>query len=385
MELKPKVLLIFGEEHGDVVNVDHDCNRQISASALINFLERDLGAEVIQHRWFDLIKKEDLSRLKYLAEHGHLAFVVIAGDKFSLDVDELRRVRENISSFLPAVILADWDCKDKAQEEKGDDDLAWVMSFSSLEAGQKMRELVKSWRPSANFFDAHTTRDVEMLSCALQVAYEKNYLGEHEEFSLAVPDFNGQVVTEALRLRLMPPEVIQKEFDQVVARELSTAETPSIEEGVYQQELQRLRQMSEQDRKIFYDQVEDRFGRYPDGKGGYFSDNDISCGPGLKGFAIDVDSLVFLVTEGFGGHRLASQLLYLKLDELCEYRENQPVERKDQMLGGFVFKLDGWQTPFVSLGDMQYTEKEIRERVLGFLFSSRRFIPLDDENRLLEI
>ncbi|MFA6273593.1 MAG: hypothetical protein WC662_00330 [Candidatus Paceibacterota bacterium] len=190
-----------------------------------------------------------------------------------------------------------------------------------------------------NWLGAETKRDQAIIMVQLRKAYQNNYLLENEEEMLGIPDFNGQIVAEALRIHLLSdPILVKAEFDDAIKGE-EEKQVP-IPLSVYEQETKKLQSMTKEE--IYsLETLMLREEGYERDRGSSCLIKIDTCSNNIKGFAIDTQSFVTLTTSDYGMHYYASEELAWKIYQWSSHHN---------IVGGLiVHKVGGFTTPILRL------------------------------------
>ena len=152
---------------------------------------------------------------------------------------------------------------------------------------------------------------------------------------------------------------------------------------VYEQEVQKIRSMTDAERKEFNDDMTRARGMIPCETGGVFC-TGVGQGENAWGFAIDHLTLQSHVTDRFGEHQLAKYWLLERLKRIeCmrtgdslidEEKIEYPCARR--IIDGLILqKVNGFTTPIAYLFCDGDGPDECR-RVADFILKERRFIPV---------
>ena len=191
-----------------------------------------------------------------------------------------------------------------------------------------MRSLASTWTRPNDAFGVGSDQERDLVCKQLEHAYKVNYLNGDSELMLGTPDPNAQVVFEALRLRLLPIQFLKEEFDDTLPRR--TKSFGKMDTAVYAQEVQRIRSMTEAERKEFKDDITRARGMIPCETGGVFC-TGVGQGENAWGFAIDWKTLQSHITDRFGEHELAKFFLLERLKRIESMRTGESMINEERI------------------------------------------------------
>jgi hypothetical protein len=241
-----------------------------------------------------------------------------------------------------------------------------------------VKTLKTQWQPKFNWFGADSFEEQELLLEQLQTAYKKNYFDDNEAALLCAVDYNHQAVTEAIRIRLLPPELIKIEFDETIAElPISFA---AVANNVYENELEIFRNMA----------IKKRSGLMTQLLSSRREDN-VSLGSLVKGFAIDVVTSEFSIASGFGMHNMAGKRLVCRLETVAylikDHTDRRPDNSRvwDRIISGLIFlEVPGFETPILFLqGCSRLVDRENTKLAGEIIRRQRKFIPVTTEGELI--
>ncbi|MBX4205486.1 MAG: hypothetical protein KW788_04900 [Candidatus Doudnabacteria bacterium] len=353
--------------------------------ALNFFLREDCGCEVLLYEG-DYDFEEDLARLKQYAKFNILVLVIVAQAQYS---DEHERVincvRTNLSPRFPINVIPGGFTE--RFEGRTDDPAVHVNDHMDKGLEELVRSLTANWKAPIDWLGAETKDDQAILMSQLENAYRTHYLGDNDEGMFGTPDVNSQIVSEALRLRLLPSQFLKAEFDDTLPQGRTSFDR--IEQSVYAEELAKIRAMTEAERNQLSDALSRARGHEPSPGGGVFVTR-ASNGPDVAGFAIDPLTLETVVINRFGLHAMAAEMLRYRIGAIEEIRSHDFVDkygRETYIIEGLIFtKIDGFQTPLLQLfvGEFQGTEPEHQAKVARFLLAEQKYIPINYDMKVIE-
>ena len=383
MARKPIIVYIEGDNAGifDDDNPDRD--------ALSYFLREYCGCEVIQY-WHDYDFGEDLSRLKRYSDCRQIVLVIVKQMKYSEQHERvLQLVRGRLSANLPIVVIPDgW--RDERFSGSPDDRLVYIFDHTDMGLVELVSRLVAEWEHHHDWLGAETEEDQIILMARLENAYRKYYLDDECERMFGTPDYNHIVVAEALRVKLLPVEFLKAEFDDAI--EEAPRVFGLIQPSAYKKELEKIRNMSGEERMVFKNMLMRARGLEPMEGGGVFV-RRVSCGDNINGFAIDPVTLEALITYRSGFHHMAGDRLARRIQAIEALRnhksrfdlsDDEKRECNWRLITGLIFsKIDGFAIPMLQLYTGEADNKQI-SKVARFLKNQRKFIPVDHDGQLIE-
>ncbi len=351
-----------------------EVNDNPDRDALRYFLEKNCGCEVFLYR-FSRQFENDILRIKKYFFCGRLILVIVKQEEH-LDQHEeiIRIVRENLSPALPVVVIPDYRAKNLFAGSPGE-----VSVYASDYLDPKLIELVRNLaiedRPLCDWLGADRTEGQAMLPAQLQNAYRTH---TNDETALGTPEYNHMIVAEALRIKLLPAELLKAEFDDTL--KTCPAIFSASPHETYEKELERIRKMNEEEREEFRRDLRWKIG-------------EVSCGNDVNGFAIDPLTLETLITSSFGLHRMAGYLLKKRIElietlvrrrRFGELDEEESHACRRRVMQGLIFKrVSGFETPILQLNTYPVETPQEVHRVGCFLRREKKFIPVDDEERII--
>lgn len=383
MEIKPIIAYIENDSH------DADLIGSPRRDALSYFLREHCGFKVILYRLGDFFR-DDLPALKNYASREMLTLVIVR-QEFGQENEVIRSVRTELSENLPIVVIPDDWLGANGIDEKfippPDDKLIHVFDHTDAGLIDLVENIAASWKSKRGWLGATSKEDRTRLSAQLEQTYRSN-LDDGDEKGASDP--NHMVVAEALRLRLLPPELIKKQFDDKL--EASPAKTLKTQPSVYIKEFEKIRDMNKDERLNFKHALMRAQGQEPAESGGVYV-RRATCGSDINGFAIDPVTMETLETSRFGLHHAAADMLAhrIRVIEALKIRKNHYFMTDEEenacrwriMRGLIYLKLDGFQTPILELIALQdHSEKDIR-KVIRFLRKQQKYIPVNYHGQLI--
>lgn len=332
---------------------------------------------------------ESWPEIESLAQTGLLALFILKEDCYYDQVTvTVSRIRERLAAPLPVVVIPEDRYGDERFQPDPSDPLLYVLEHEEIRFKNLLRDIAASWIPPLNRLGADSPSEQALLYSQLLQAYRNSYLvGDREDTVLGVPDVNGQVVAEALRIDQTPTSLLRAEFDTV----LDPYDHPVLvaDSSIYLEESRRIRYFSDAERERFVNILYRMRGQEVEGD--IVRVVSVSCGEQVNGFAIDPATLEYLITTRFSEHHLAKQKLASRIVWIGKMREQFTRERmfetdlQNQIIKGLVFRdVEGFQTPVVQLHlyDSCFEQEDL-ERVVAFLRERRMFIPVTYDGELI--
>jgi hypothetical protein len=370
-----------------VVHIEEGDNGTRTATykrALDFILREDLGCEVYSYNGsWDF--KDDVDRIKKYAQLNLVILVIVEQSKYlDTHTDVIEIVRSEISTELPINVLPNY-WRDDMFSGSPEDRQIYAYGHHEKELTELVKSLVAAWQPPIDWLGAKTQEDQAILMGQLENAYRTHYLTD-DEHMIGTPDSNTQIVTEALRLKLLPSMFLRQEFDSTLAHRPHVF--TRIEKSIYEEELDRIRGMSDIERQHLCDTMSRARGHEPLPDGGVLVKRS-SCGSDISGYAIDPETLQTTVVDEYGLHASAEIMLREQLEAVSEIRGDQFFEERPLrvIVPGLIFKvIEGFQTPLLRLfiGEFNGTTPEIERRLGRFIIREQKYIPLDHKARVIE-
>lgn len=225
-----------------------------------------------------------------------------------------------------------------------------------------------------------TTGEVDWIMTNLATAYRRNYLGENEEKMLAVPDYNGQIVAEAIRCRLLPSSTISQEYDQAVWAAQEKVFEPKDDEEI-NRTIRQIKSLNEQQKEDLR----------------YLMSNT-SRGSSLgncRALYMDPETLLYEISHGSGDHGPARIRLIATLTSFaglkwaaekrpgCDPRVNEEEKYfSGPFVEGLIYEVNGYSVPLLHLlGTPKWLQKN--QRVIEYLKSWKKFVVINYNIELL--
>ena len=372
---KPIIVYIESSRRRGFINENPD------RDALSYFLRDHCGCEVVLYE-NNYYFNEGLSRLKKMVDL--IILVIVKQNEYSEDHKQVIKNIRGLSKRLPIVVIPEG--QDRFNNDPAG--LVYVYEHTNPEMIILVKGLVSKWRPSINWLGAETPEDQHILLQQLENAYRKHYLGDE---TLGTPDYNHQVVAEAIRIKLLPSSLLKEEFDDTIDRKVRTFVYSEISE--YEKELDLVRKMDKVERKRFNHCLDRARGYEPTESGGVYVIR-ASCGSSVNGFAIDPVTLENITTQGFGEHHLARNKLgkiikriealkggkkYSVFDDFgCDF----DFELNSRIMYGLISNIEGFKTPILRLCWEEADDEGVK-KVASFIRKSKMFIPVTSEGYLI--
>lgn len=235
--------------------------------------------------------------------------------------------------------------------------------------------LVAEWVATRDWLGIdYTERCPEILD-----VLEAVYLQNQDDSNYSVPvNQNHMVIAEALRIKLLPGDLVGKRYDEIFRKKY--AESERNESSSLISDLKKIHEMSSEEKDSFISGLLRTQGTV----GG--------LGPNISGFAIDAITLEFLIV-GYGKHNYVGHLLELRLERMDEMRYDRYSSGQDhvwRLFTGLIYKsAPEIKTPLLKIylykedaGDNQKWAEDVN-RILDFLKSQKKFIIVDHNYQLL--
>lgn len=351
---KPVVLVIGSDDLG------LDKGMSYYRDGFCYHLKETFGCETLI---FDNIYKflNAIEDVKFLNKTGRLVMALVIQDKHEKD-EHLRIskiLRKRICRNLPIVRIKNiWG--------SGSIRGYW---FEDKKLQKLIKEQLSNFNPIKNYFGVETRSESNSLLSQLEKAYWRNY-------SDTISSTNDQVVFEALRLRLLPPELIKEEFDDALR---NTVNFDAIQLSIFQKECKLIKDMSPEEREDFLERLQRLIGSV----GG-------SCGDNVSALAIDPITLQYSISSGFGNHNVAKidtagrmkMAIRLKTGESLTYKEETEIEAT--ILNGLIVKVNRFKTPILRImHDESDVPRDVLMRIGQVFIEKRELIPVDWHANLL--
>jgi len=285
-------------------------------------------------------------------------------------------LRQHISTTMPIVVIPAPLADTKVVSSKSED--IHVFSRFDTRLIEMVNQLVSSYRPASNHFGIYSPFELGWTMKNLRDSYEKNYLKDEDKQSpIYVPDIDMRVVLEAIRIRLLPCELLSMEYDTNIVRE--SAPINISEMSVMEREIDIILKMDRSQRTTFADQLIaarnfDRYGKSHD----------------VHGFAIDPETLEYYITSPHENHcaaqpKLADRLVYIEALQRGIQPSEFPVgygsHLRHRIAWGFICPGVGdFTVPILQLKEIWYAKTKIAKRILNM----RKFIPVTLDGELVE-
>ena len=268
-------------------------------------------------------------------------------------------IKEEISTKLPLLIIKNFRADKKLEDGYWYED-------------EKLYDLIKiyvsDFNPRTNYFGVETRDDCNLLISQLEAVYNDNY-------SESIPSSNDTVALEAIRLRLLPPEIIKEEFDKPLRKKIDFREIP---QGAFKEEILRIDSMTQQEREEMVKSFK------------YILEEITTRNAyNVSGFAIDPITMEYSISSGFGNHGLAR----LNIDHIIEMIENlnrskdkqefnkdELRDRKNMIIGGFIFT--NFKVPILMI--MSEADNQNVLKIGRFFIDQRKFVPIDWDGKVIK-
>lgn len=339
------------------------------------YLSQYHGCDIRIFDWVNSFLKS-AEQYRVLAEAGALVCVCLEYKRYEEPkwiLAEIQFIKNAVSQTIPIVLFGSESSKIEVSNHA-----CAHFSFCDSDSIEYVAQLVSGWS-SPDWLGAETELVERMLILRLEHAHRVQ-ASEVSVYETGVADENYRVVAEALRLHLLPSSCLKEEFDVTVPIKLISSSSFSAE--IFNEKTERIRKMSESERKAFSGQVLTRMGYYQRADGLWLVRGD-SLGHGVNGFAIDPVTLECSFTNRHGLHGLARDELALRIGMFESLRGNDPLI-KNRIIPGLVFHVSGFRVPIgvLFLGDSD--DDEDQRKVVRKICGDRRFIPVSTAGFLRE-
>jgi hypothetical protein len=345
-----------------VIVIDEDGDRFTPVNSwkegLVFHLEK-MGCEVHSYDnqyWF----LDEIRKTKYAIESGRLLAVIVDEGRYGDDqhLAIIRSIR-SMSPTVPVIVIP----QGARHEVKGIEGYKRIYRYYYSE--RRMLSLIQSWKRTLTLprdhFDARGQSDTAFITRQLLHAYQANL---EEDNELGTPDYNGQILAEAFRIRMLPAAMLRREFDDTVRSQAKELADPG--DAVFEQELQNVGILCRQDPHQLWRMIKKARG---DQSGG-------SKGEDVEGFAIDPQSLEYARTRGFGSHGIARIYVEQRLEIITELSGKTVSKKPIQITSGIFFpEVSGIRVPIVVL-DSADSQDPAMKRIGEFLRQRRIAIPI---------
>ncbi len=354
--------------------------------ALCYFLRERCGCEVISY-YSDYDFEKDRSRLKRYAKYGLLILVIVKQQDYSEDQHQrvIAMTRKSLSKKIPIVVLPGLFSENRFASDSNDA-LVYAYQHTDTKLVSLVKGLVSHCSMPIDWLGAETQEDRKILMTQLESAYAKHYLTGDSNGLFGVPDHNHQIVAEALRIKLLPSEFIREEFDDAISGE--EKEMASVDSSVFWAEVDRIRSMTDKERKEFDHTLQRARGWEPCETGGIYVMR-ASCGDDVRGFAIDPITLETLTTYRFGEHHLVGDKLARRIWAIemmagkASWADDSKYKRR--LITGLIFTdIEGFTTPILQLYSEGRDYSKVFTRVASLLMKEQKFIPVTFDGHLIE-
>jgi hypothetical protein len=329
---------------------------------------------------FEVVYCEQMSELLYRSPA--LVLIEVLGNPLQAK-DYIKELRKNFSSVLPIVlIISGNDPIEKFQPRKN----LYVCEYAADEIiFELVSGLVMDLRALPNWFGVYTPEEQAQLMDQLENAYRVHY-PDNDERMFGTPDRNHRIVSEAIRLRLLPSECRKEEFDETLFLEMQHFEP--TEPLIYAKETERIRTMSDEERRQLWDIMLREEGYERDGT--ILIKKPGGCSTKVNGFAIDALTLEMLITYQKGEHLRAKDILKQRLEWIQNKGEAyrwvvkfDQVPLNNRIIKGLIFKIEGFGIPILVISGSEIGNRFL-PLVVEYLKNRRMFIPITPEGFVIE-
>lgn len=326
--MKVNPLIIYVEESGVGMGTHDNSHR----NGLAYFLRNRYGCEVIVFD-NDYYFRENLEKIKKLVEDGVLLLIIVKQEEYSNQHQQIITLtRGNLSSKLPIVVIPGVVGEERFKGVP-DDNQVFAYYYGDNELFKLIEKLITSFKPLAD----------------QSIAIESQ--------------------------------------DRTLPQDLFPVSTP-----IYEQEMTKIRGMSEEEREEFSRHLYRAVGRELRDGGQY----RVSFGINVYGFAIDPVTLEYLFTSGHGAHSIADDILVYRIKFIEELKigdwlsQEKKRECEWRIMSGLVIpSIEGFVTSILifTQNARQIVSESYPEhiaRVLTFLKERRVFLPVTFDGNLIE-
>jgi hypothetical protein len=337
--------------------------------ALIYHLKTTCDCEVYaygnQHGFLD-----DFTRIRQAIESKRVLAVIV--DECKYDEEQhlvvISKIRE-LTKTVPIIVFP-----------HGFDGAKGIEGYKGIydkyhNTSRRLSNLIKRWRKNIQLpldhFDAKDTADVRRIVGQLEHVYQSTMLDGNET---GVADTNGQVVAEAIRLRLCPAELFRDQFDMIIQSEPCVLQDPGRE--TYDQQIELIRSKCLDNNYEFFQLLGKARGNTIGG----------SSGDKVEGFAIDPVTLEYFRTHGYGTHQSARIRLESRIKRIsnlkgqrCTLKNEKEAERRI-VTGELFVQVPGFTIPIIQF-EAYWVKGEVGRKIAAFLRDKRLALPIsvDDE------
>jgi hypothetical protein len=372
-----------------VCSGNDDNHQSYNVDAIYSFLKGDCDCQVESFRWSDFLKNH-LLRLKKAWNNGGLLCVLVEKSQYDmLDEDKtIELINGSVSSVVPVLLFSSYG--PGADPSKLQPTNVKVFA-SDNEALKHCLSLRKDWKCSPttiDWFDVRNQEELGFLSRRLVTAYNAHH-GDLEETALAPISPDHRLFAEALRMRLLPAQLVKEEFDEPNLVKVQQRSFAGIKKDVYDAEIAQIREMNDSEREGFYHSLLFATGCAPTGNGGVVR-FEASRGSDNIGFAIDAASFEFATSSSFGLHAYAKQSLEYRLERLQMIRigicgPDAVLEDVGHYIieGLIIPKFKGFESPLLILYGRP--DEELFQVVVQHILSERKYIPIMQDGKLATV
>ena len=283
-------------------------------------------------------------------------------------IGNINLVRENISENVLIIIGTVW--REAPNDNIPTKDVIKTSLYNHLFI-ENLKKLTEDFQLNHGFFGAETTEQQELLTNQL-LSNSQNQIDSDENFDFGRGDYNQQILSESMRLRLLSGAgIIKNEFDKKLTKEFSGVKFTVFSEEDYAKAIRKMERRSERQKEHFNSCVQRSYS-----PGSHGSHNG--------GFVLDEATLNFEISFGFANHEEAKYKLRNKLSQIESikqgtYVDDTELHYRKSVTGLIMPDIDEYKIPFLRI----YGTKKLPKNVYDFLVSLRTFILIDGDGNLI--
>ena len=352
---KPVILVVGNEQLG--LNMDMSYKRD----AFCYYLRENFNCEtLIFDRNYDLIKNA-IEEIKFLNKTGRLIMALVIQGKHN-ENEHMRISRKLKKEVSQSLFITKIKNSSASKDIRG-------YRFDNRRLLKLIQKRLSCFNPIKNYFGVETRSESALLLSQLEKIRQKNYPD-------AISSANDQIVLEALRLHMLPSELVKEEFDDALR---VVANFKVIQANVFKEECQIINNMSPEKREIFLQEVINLTCTIGSSHG-----NDVST------LAIDPDTLQYSISSGFANHCAAGintigkmrMAFILKMGE--EWTHEKEKGLTETVIKGLIVEINQFKTPILRiLHDESDASKDVLMKIGQVFIEKREFIPIDRNANLL--
>jgi hypothetical protein len=353
--MKP-IIVFVGEDN---LGLGHDLNYWRDGFLL--YLRECYKCEtvVFNQEWQFL---ESIKEISFLHKKGRICvFLVLQTSYDEENLSIIRIVHKQFSLQVPIILLKNISARKKMRKGYYYDDKKMHL---------KIEKLLKRFKDRIDYFDCKTRQEQDFIISILEKAYENNLKNE-ERF--AVSSLADGIIIEALRFRLLPPELVKEEFDDA-------AKNINVQQSVFLQDLddecRKIEKMSQKEREQFRVLLESLF-------------SEVSLGPNVSGFIINTLTSEYAISSGWGNHHLAMLNLENRIERFESLKQNNRSlkcnlerSRRSFFAEGLIFnKVPGFRNAILRIWESDTNEKNFQ--IGSFMKKEKGLIVVNSKGEIL--